>query len=67
MTDAELKTLARLDEMRTDEWGSRATLFIWLTVPNRSIGGAKPCDRLDLYADAIVASFHAEIAEPMNG
>ena len=67
MTPDELKTLAHLDTMRPDEWGGRAALFQWLTMPNRSIGGARPCDRLAEDADAIVASFAAEISEPMNG
>lgn len=64
---AELITLRRLEEMRTDDWGSQAALQHWLTRPNRSLGGAKPFDRLSQDADAIIASFRAEIAEPMNG
>lgn len=67
MTDAELQTLARLEQMRTDDWGSHAALLHWLKIPNSSIGGARPFDRLAQDADAIIASFAADIAEPLNG
>ncbi|WHZ36503.1 antitoxin Xre/MbcA/ParS toxin-binding domain-containing protein [Sagittula sp. MA-2] len=67
MTDTELNTLARLDEMRTDDWGGRAALFQWLATPNRSLGGSRPCDRLAGDADAIFASFAAEISEALHG
>ncbi|MBB3711741.1 hypothetical protein FHS00_001312 [Limimaricola variabilis] len=67
MTDAELDTIARLDEMRSEDWGGRAALFQWLTMPNRSLGGARPCDRLEEDADAILASFGAEISGPWHG
>lgn len=67
MTEAEMQTLARLDEMRTDDWGGRAALFSWLTVPNRSLGGARPCDVLAEQADAIKAAFCAEISQPLHG
>lgn len=60
-------TLIKLMDMRTDEWGGKMALLHWLTRPNRSLGGARPCDRLAEDADAIVESFLAEIAEPLNG
>lgn len=60
-------TLIRLMDMRTDEWGGKMALLHWLTRPNRSLRGARPCDRLSDDADAIVESFSAEIAEPLNG
>lgn len=59
--------LLTLLKMRTDDWGGKMALLHWLTRPNRSIGGAKPCDRLTRDADAILKSFSAEIAEPLNG
>lgn len=59
--------LLKLLEMRTDDWGGKMALLHWLTRPNRSLGGAKPCDRLDQEANAILSSFSTEIAEPLNG
>jgi len=67
MTNAELKTLADLDAMRTDDWGDRAALFHWLTVRNRSLAGMRPCDVLIEDADAVIASFSAEVSEALNG
>ncbi len=67
MTETELDTLRRLDEMRTEEWGGRSALFHWLIMPNRSLGGQRPCDRLAEEREAIVASFAADMAEPFNG
>ena len=67
MTDAELKTLRRVEELRTDNWGNHLASSQWLGTPNRSIDGAQPYKRLAEDADAIIASFAAEIAEPKNG
>lgn len=58
--------LLKLTEMRTDAWGGKMALLHWLTRPNRSLHGARPCDRLAEDADAIVDSFAAEIAEPLS-
>jgi hypothetical protein len=60
-------TLIKLMDMRTDDWGGKTALLHWLTRSNRSLGGARPCDRLAEDADAIVKSFLADIAEPVNG
>lgn len=59
--------LLKLLKMRTDDWGGKMALLHWLTRPNRSLGGAKPCDRLVQDSDAILKSFSAEIAEPLKG
>ena len=59
--------LIKLMDMRTDEWGGKMALLHWLTRPNRSLGGARPCDRLAEDANAIVESFSAEISEPLHG
>ena len=59
--------LIELLAMRTDDWGSRLALLHWLTRPNRSLGGARPCDRLAEDGDAIVASFAAELSAPDHG
>lgn len=59
--------LLKILKMRTDDWGGKMALLHWLTRPNRSLGGAKPCDRLAQDSDAILKSFSAEIAEPLNG
>lgn len=53
--------------MRTDDWGGEIALLHWLTRPNRSLGGARPCDRFAQDGEAIVASFAAEISEPDHG
>ena len=60
-------TLIELMKMRTDDWGSKMALLHWLTRPNRSLGGERPCDRLVDGADAILASFTAELSEPFHG
>lgn len=60
-------TLIKLMEMRPDAWGGQMTFLHWLTRPNRSLGNARPCDRLEKDADAIVASFKAEISQPLHG
>ena len=59
--------LLKILTMRTDDWGGKMALLHWLTRPNRSLGGAKPSDRLAQDSDAILKSFSAEIAEPLNG
>lgn len=59
--------LLKILKMRTDDWGGKMALLHWLTRPNRNLGGAKPSDRLAQDADAILRSFSAEIAEPLNG
>jgi len=56
-----------LMEMRSDAWGSNFHLLHWLTLPHRSFNDARPCDRLPHDADDIVASFDAEISEPLHG
>ncbi|WP_370163090.1 hypothetical protein [Limimaricola soesokkakensis] len=53
--------------MRTDDWGGTIALMHWLTRPNRSLGGARPCDRLSEDGDRIVAAFGAELSEPFHG
>lgn len=60
-------TLLRLLEMRTDAWGGRMALLHWLTRPNRSLQGARPCDRLGDGGGEVVQSFAAELAEALNG
>lgn len=60
-------TLLTLLGMRTDDWGGRMALLHWLTRPNLSLGGSKPCDVLAAQTDGVVQSFAAEIAEPLNG
>ncbi|SFQ17311.1 antitoxin Xre/MbcA/ParS toxin-binding domain-containing protein [Tranquillimonas alkanivorans] len=52
--------------MRTDNWGSHMALLHWLTRPNRSLGGARPSDRLATDGDAILRSFAAELAQPLT-
>lgn len=59
--------LLKLMEMRPDDWGGKMALLHWLTRPNRSLSGARPCDRLAEDAGAIVNGFAAEIAEPLTG
>jgi hypothetical protein len=59
--------LIELMEMRSDDWGSEMSLLHWLTRPNCSLGGERPCDRLANDANAIVASFQAERSEPFHG
>lgn len=59
--------LIKLIEMRTEEWGGNLALLYWLTRPNRSLGGAKPCDRLNVDEDRILRSFAAEISSPLIG
>jgi hypothetical protein len=59
-------TLLSLLRLRTDDWGGKIALLHWLTTPNRSLCGARPCDVLTDDADAIVSSFEAEIAELLN-
>lgn len=60
-------TLLKIMEMRSDNWGGKLALLHWLTRPNRNLGGARPCDRLATDGDAILRSFDAELAEPLNG
>lgn len=60
-------TLLKLIEMRTDEWGGNLAFLHWLTRPNRSLGGAKPSDRLGDEQDVILLSFGAEISAPLAG
>ena len=60
-------TLIKLMDMRTETWGGKMALLYWLTRPNRSLGGARPCDRLTEDAEAILESFSAEIADPSQG
>ena len=59
--------LIALMEMRSDDWGGQVAFLHWLTRPNRSLGGARPCDSLAKDANAILASFQAEISEPLHG
>lgn len=59
--------LIELMKMRPEDWGGQMVFLHWLTQPNSSIGGARPCDRLAKDGDAIVASFRAEISEPLHG
>jgi hypothetical protein len=59
-------TLLTIMEMRTDDWGGKLALLHWLTRPNRSLGGAKPCDVLADDASAVLKSFAAEVAEALN-
>jgi hypothetical protein len=58
--------LLTIMEMRTDDWGGKLVLLHWLTCPNRSLGGAKPCDVLADDASVVLKSFAAEVAEPLN-
>lgn len=60
-------TIIELMKMRPDAWGGQMAFLHWLTRPNRSLGNARPCDRLEKDADAIVASFKAEISQPLHG
>lgn len=60
-------TFLSLMKLRTDDWGGKIALLHWLTIPNLSLRGAKPCDVLAEDADAVLNSFKAEIAEPLNG
>lgn len=53
--------------MRTDDWGSEFALLHWLTRPNRSLGGARPCYRLAEDRDQVIEAFAAEISEPWHG
>ena len=57
-------TLLSILELRTDDWGGKIALLHWLTAPNRSLCGARPCEVLSDDADAMLNSFKAEIAEP---
>lgn len=59
-------TLLSILQLRTDDWGSKIALLAWLTAPNRSLCGARPCEVLSDDADAILNSFKAEVAEPSN-
>lgn len=59
--------LVELMKMRPDDWGGQMAFLHWLTRPNCSLGGARPCDRLTNDADAIVTSFGAEICQPLHG
>lgn len=57
-----------LMKMRPDHWGGQTALIHWLTLPNLSLSGARPCDKLAKDANAILASFQSEISEPLaNG
>lgn len=60
-------SLLKLIEMRTDEWGGNLAFLHWLTRPNRSLSGAKPCDSLDKDEDEALRSFTAEISGPLTG
>lgn len=59
--------LLKLIKMRTDDWGNSLAFLHWLTRPNRSLSGARPCDRLGDDSNVIVRSFAADISEPLNG
>ena len=59
--------LIELMKMGPEDWGGQMALLHWLTLHNRSLGDARPCDRLATDADAILASFEAEISEPLHG
>nr|WP_204354584.1 hypothetical protein [Paracoccus saliphilus] len=59
--------LIKLLQMRSDDWGGKMALLHWLTRPNRNLQGARPCDRLAEHPEAILSSFAAEVAEPLNG
>jgi hypothetical protein len=59
--------LLKIMKMRTDDWGGKMALLHWLTRPNRSLGGGRPCDRLTEDADALVVAFEAEISAPLHG
>lgn len=54
-------------EMRTDNWGGKMALLHWLTRPNLSLEGHRPCDVISEREDAILRSFSAELSETMNG
>ncbi|MCD9147196.1 MULTISPECIES: hypothetical protein [Rhodobacterales] len=58
--------LLTIMKLRSDDWGGKMALLHWLTRPNRSLGGAKPCAMLAEDADGVLKSFTAEIAEPLN-
>tara|TARA_R100001369_G_scaffold73107_1_gene101607 strand:+ start:3262 stop:3762 length:501 start_codon:yes stop_codon:yes gene_type:complete len=59
--------LIEVMKMRPEDWGGQMALLHWLTLPNCNLGEARPCDRLATDADAIIASFEAEISEPLHG
>lgn len=59
--------LIELMKMRPDDWGDQMAFLHWLTRPNHSLGGARPCDRLAKDAEAIVTSYRAEISQPLHG
>lgn len=59
--------LIEIMKLRPEDWGGQMTLLHWLTLPNLNLGNARPCDRLATDADAILASFEAEISEPLQG
>jgi len=59
--------LIELMKMRPEDWGGQMAFLHWLTRPNRSLGGARPCDRLEKDADAILVSFGAEISASLHG
>ncbi|WP_435988503.1 hypothetical protein [Sulfitobacter sp. SH24] len=58
--------LIELMKMRLNDWDSQMALIHWLTRPNCSLGGARPCDKLAEDANAILASFRAEISEHLH-
>ena len=59
--------LIELMKMRSDDWGSQFAFLHWLTRPNRSLGGARPCDSLAKDANIISACFRAEISQHLHG
>lgn len=59
--------LLRLIEMRHSDSGDNLAFLYWLTLPNRSLGGEKPCDRFDDAEDLVLRSYAAEISAPLIG
>lgn len=67
-------TYLKLEEMRVadwgmgpDSWGSERMLEHWLSRPNRCLGGYRPVDRLTEDAEMILASFKADLEQPLQG
>jgi hypothetical protein len=54
-------------KLRTDDWGGKMALLHWLTRPNLSLDGFRPCDVISEDGDAIIRSFSAELSETLNG